>query len=166
MAADHDYTVGGNAKMAWYEQKAGYILTRKVDIAALLVLDAGTDLASASKITSAETISVLDIPDNTWVAQVVCRIITPSTDSGVTINVGDADATANTYTYFSTFNISTGSAGDNDYSYEDTDPYSLQIASGKLYSAADQIDVLFNADATNGVFLVMALCFDFSNVDG
>ena len=162
MAADHDYTVGGNAKMAWAQAAAGFILTRKVDIAALLVLDAGTDLASATKITATEDIGVISIPDNTWVAQTVIRIITPSTDATATIDFGDETDVEG---WDAACDI-TAAAGTNYYSNDAADAYNLQLASGKLYSAANHLDVLFNNDTTNGVFLVMALCFDFSNVDG
>lgn len=154
--------------MAWNQGGPAFRLTRKVDVEAILAADAGTDLASSSKITAAESVAVLDIPDNTWVAQVVTRIIIASSDTTATIDIGDDsddDDNSDVEGWDAAVDI-TATAGTNYYSNNAADDYSLQLASGKLYSIADTINVLFNNDTTNGVFLVMALCFDFSHVDG
>ena len=155
--ADLDLTIGGNARIPWAGVQKISMLESVVDVAALLIADAGSDLASASQITAAENIAVIDIPDNTWVMQVNLRVIVACTDVTATVDIGDGD---DVEAYNAAVDI-TAAVGTNAWANADADSASLQIGSGKIYSAADQIDVLFNNNTTDGIFVVQVLVADF-----
>ena len=158
MAADLDVTVGGNTALSENQRAATYKIHKYVDVAAIIAADAGADLASATKITAAENIAVIDIPIYTWVQMAVCQIIEAATGTA-TIDIGDGDDVEG---WDAAVDI-TAAAGTVTYSNNDVDAFSLQIASGKVYgSAADQLDILFNNDTTNGKFLITLVCVDLS----
>ena len=158
--ADHDYTIGGNGAFSESMRATTYKPSCYVDVAALIAADGGSDLASATKITAAESIAVLDIPIYTWCQMVMCQIIVASTDATATIDIGDGDDVEG---WDAAVDI-TAAAGTVTYSNNAADAFNLQLASGKIYgSAADQLDVLFNNDTTNGKFLITLFCVEGSN---
>jgi len=153
--ATYDVTVGANTKMASVMGAKVYFLKREINIEDEIAADA--TLTTNAKITSADILQAIDIPKNTWVLGTFVRVVTASTDATLTVGIGDADgatswdASVNLATTTNTMTI--------------TDAYSLAAASGKLYTSADTIDVTFNNDATNGVFLLGVMCVDVSDAN-
>jgi hypothetical protein len=154
MAATYDYTMGGTGGFLSVFGRKFYVITRVMDVADIIASDA--TMAAAGKIAATDTIKAINVPDDTLVLGTVTRVMTACTDTTATVDVGDGDDVEG----FDAAVDITAAAGTNGWTNNDADAYSMQIASGKVYSAADTIDVLFNNDTTNGVFLVQALCVD------
>ena len=151
-------TSNGNAAMAWNQRQAIYRLDAQVNIADVITDGTGT-LASATQITAAESVAVLDIPKNCLALGVMSRIITDSTDTTATCDVGDDGDVEG---YDAAIDITT-TAGTNYWSNNADDAYCLQLASGNVYSAVDTLDILFNNNTTNGVILFMMLIVDMAD---
>ncbi len=149
----------GNAAAAWSMQQPMLRLDAKINVAD--VITDGTDtLADSAKITAAESIAVMDIPKNSIVLGVMTRIIT-ATDGTATVDVGDDGDVEG----FDAAVDITASAGTNYWSNADADAYSMQIASGRVYSDTDTLDILFNNDTTDGVILFQMILFEMAHID-
>jgi hypothetical protein len=138
---------GGSAGYPWDGRNKIFLLSNTVS------------LADTNSVAS-DTLQVLDIPANTHVLNVYVRVTTIE-DSALTATVGDGtdpngwDNSVN----FASAGYYTGMS--------DTDPYtdgeanSLTAPSGKIYTAADTIDLVMSAAAGDtAVFTVYALCID------
>jgi len=168
MAYKYKYTdtSNGNTAMAWNQRQAIYRLDAKVDVADVITDGTGT-LASATQITAAESVAVLDIPKNCLAFGVMTRIITASTDTTATVDVGidveSPDTNAGDVEGFDAAVDITATAGTNYWSDNANDAYCLQLASGKVFTQADTLDILFNNNTTNGVILFMMLIVDMAD---
>ena len=153
-------TSNGNAAAAWSDRQPFFRLDALVNVATVITDGSGT-LDSTTKITAAESIAVLDIPANSWVINVITRIITASTDGTATVDVGDGTDVAG---WDAAVDI-TATAGTNSWSNNADDAYNLQLASGKVYTDADTLEVLFNNDTTNGIILFQMVIMELAYID-
>ena len=165
MAYKYKYTdtSNGNTAMAWNQRQAIYRLDAKVDVADVITDGTGT-LASATQITAAESVAVLDMPKNSLVLGVMTRIITASTETTATVDVGcDTAVNSGLVEGFDAAVDITATAGTNYWSNADADLYSMQIASGMVITTADTLDILFNNNTADGVILFMMLIIDMAD---
>ena len=165
MAYKYKYTdtSNGNAAMAWNQRQAMYRLDAKVDVADVITDGTGT-LTSATTITATESIAVLDMPKNSLVLGVMTRIITASTETTATVDVGcDTAVNSGLVEGFDAAVDITATAGTNYWSNADADLYSMQIASGMVITTADTLDILFNNNTADGVILFMMLIIDMAD---
>ena len=165
MAYKYKYTdtSNGNTAMAWNQRQAIYRLDAKVDVADVITDGTGT-LTSATTITATESIAVLDMPKNSLVLGVMTRIITASTETTATVDVGcDTAVNSGLVEGFDAAVDITATAGTNYWSNADADLYSMQIASGMVITTADTLDILFNNNTADGVILFMMLIIDMAD---
>jgi len=161
MSASYDYlpaSVGSGSNTRISASFAGKVFMVRVyvSVAAILAADGGSSLASSTQITAAEDIGVYAIPKNTIVRRVRTNVITASTDTTATIDIGDDDDDDG---FDSAVDITSDST--NAITIDGTDAYGT--TGGNFYSSNDTLDVLFNNDTTNGVFNLVIMCYDLSD---
>jgi hypothetical protein len=154
----YDYSIGDTTGVAGFYGKPISRLTRVVSVPAILAADAGTSLASASKITADESISVFTLPVGFLVLGAVCYVETAGTG---TIDVGVPAYETN---FLSASSLTVAGA----WTYTDTETYSMAASSGWLITSttsdADNVIVQFNSDETVAEFVISIFGIDFSDM--
>lgn len=150
-----DATTGGTGALAENYQKGVFRLYETFDLAKLKTsLNSGTDFASG------DVMKAFSIPANTLVLSAHCKVhkaegATCTIDLGITGD--DADGFLNDVNLNSTStSVSTGH----------TLGYGTDFMLGKLVTAADTVDILFNSnDSGVAVFTLSLICVDLSAHD-
>lgn len=97
--------------------------------------------------------NVINVPANTWVLSCGLTVDTASTDTGAALSVGDGDDPDGWVTATSITTAATKVTGTEN-------GYSLATDSGKLYTAADTIDIAMtgtNATTSTGIVTIRAV---------
>jgi hypothetical protein len=160
MAISTYYDATGSATVYATANQGGLTVMYKfIDVPAILAADAGTSLASASKITAGEGVIAFTLPIGFVVGGVVTYIKTAGTAGG-TIDIGSV---ASEQIYDAAVSTATADA----WAMTATDAGSMEAANGTLISSrasvADTVAIQFNADETVGSFVVAVWGIDFSN---
>ena len=150
MADTVDMTAGSNA----FSLGGGMVrISNSIDLQA--AQDANT-AAGGGTFVSSDIIQCLDIPANMFVLNVFSKIKTASVATTLTAEVGDGDDPNG---WDASIDLE-GAAGTVGYAIGGTDAYST--TNGRLYSAADTIDLVLTVSAITslGAVDLVALCFD------
>lgn len=128
-----------------------YVVQRVINVATAL-----TDLGVSAAFTADDVLNVIDVPINTWVPAVFLEVTTVSTSTSLTYDVGDGDDANG---FIDSIDATSVGWSTNFLTTE----YSLAASGGKVYSAADTIDVqLADATSGSGVFVLTAVMVDVS----
>ena len=161
--ATYDYTEGTQAQsatmMSYASAHSCHVLKRKFNVAT--VIDWNSTLTSNSKISSGDVFKVLAIPDDTYVLLMGMKVITA---------------------FGACTDIDLGSGGDPNGWLDAKDPNGASAGAhfwtdvdeawgpdnylGYVYTSADTLDIVFNADETTGEALIWAVTFDVADDEG
>ena len=157
-AVSYDYTGGASTTYSVANQGGLTVLYRVIDVPTVIAAAAGTGLASASKITAAESIAVFTLPIGFLIGGTVVYIKTAGTAAG-TIDVGVPESEA-------AFDAAIDTATAGVWHISGTDAGGMAAANGTMVDSRatdyDTVIVQFNADETIGRFVVAVWGIDFS----
>lgn len=153
--ATYDVTVGGTTGVPFNATGKLFVLKKQIDIEEVIAGNA--TLSTAAKIASGAYLQAIAVPAKTWVIGTGITVDTASTDTTLTVDVGWGESTYDE-DLMDDINLATTT----DMINEQDEAASLTATNGKYFAATDTIDVLFNNDATNGVFTLKLVCVDLS----
>jgi len=147
----YDYTEGGSAGAGLpVHRPAIKVLKRVMNTAAIIASNA--TLTAAAKITAADIIEAIPIPDNFICLFTVIRVVTkPAGALTVDVGLAGGDEFQDGADIFVTAGTIAGTLVGDDYGYA-----TVQF---KDFEAADTIDVTYVNDATDGEFNLYAVGF-------
>lgn len=150
MSVTINATTGGSLALAERFQKGFYRVVKTIDLAAIVANDNG-----GTALTTGDIIQAIEIPANTIVLGVHCRVKTAE-GAACTADVGVTGVSANGFLNDVNLNSTSTSVMTGH-----TDPFGTDFMLGKLFTSADTIDVLCNSAGSNAaVFVLSALCVD------
>ena len=148
MADTYDKTIGGDDLMPSYD--SGYVFTLRRRYNCKTVA-----LGGEGNVTSGDTLQLINIPADTVVDAVSC--IKHTVEGGtLTIDVGDGSDTDG---WLDGANLNSATTERTALALAEAAPNTIVgYTSGKLYTAADTIDALFNNTADTADFELVAEC--------
>ena len=151
MADTFDKTEGGTLELPCNEAGYNFTLRRKYDCKTAA-------LGGDGNVVSGDTLQMLNIPEDGKVEKVV--ILMTTVEGGtLTVDVGDGSDTDG---FLDGANLNAAATKINTLLLTEAAPNTvLGYSDGKLYAAADTIDMLFNNAADTVVFEIIAYCIRF-----
>jgi len=152
MATTYDKTVGGTAELNVTEAGYYFTLRRKYN----------TDSDADGNVVSGDTLSLLNIPADTFVERIAI-IVETIEDGTLTVDVGDGSGAAG---FLDDANMESLDTKITTLALTEATPNTVTgYTNGKLYTAADTIDMLFNNAADTVKFEIVALCIRLKKAD-
>ena len=145
MGTTFDKTIGGNDTLPAKEAGYQFTLRRTYDTAA----------TGDGNVTSGDTLQLLNIPANTLVQRVA--VIKDTVESGtLTVDVGDGTDPDG---FLDGADLNAAATEITELALAEAAPNTVVgYTAGKLYTAADTLDMLFNNTADTAKFTVVAIC--------
>ena len=148
MATTTDETIGGDEAMPSKDEGQIFTLRRRYNCKTVA-------LGGEGNVTSGDTLALINIPANTFVWKVA---VVKYTAEGATQTVGIGDGSA-TSGFITGCDLNSTTTEISSLTLSEAAPNTVSgYTDGKLYTAADTIDAIFNNTADTADFEVIAFC--------
>ena len=145
--AQVDATVGGTIGLPAQAQKA-FVLENSYDF-------------EANAQSGGTVVQLINVPSNCFVQQVALLIVTGEAPGSVALSVGDGSDTNGYFDAVAASNAAVFASQANVLAAGSNNTYGVGYGGGKMYTAADTIDVIPSGDISNALIRLKALVIDY-----